>query len=540
MWAGLPQPVPARARRSACDRVVDESIRSVTGYMLGNGLTSVIAGVISGVTLGHPRACPSRSCSASSSPWSTCCRWSAACWPACPWWSSPPSTRSRPGIVMLVVFLVYQQVENHVLNPVIMSRTVRLNPFWVLIAVLVGATLGGRVAGGLGTFVGRAGRHPGRRGAIQVIVRELRRGPMPSSTVRDGPARAVTGRHLTAPVPGRRPEARRSPGQGGPGPAAAPTGAESGRQPPRMPSCDRWWSSRPTTSRRTSSGCCTGSTSACPAPACWWSTTGAPTARPTSCKAVAAELPDVHLLARARASPGWAAPTGPASPGASSAATTPSSRSTPTSRTTPPRCRRWWRRSSEGFDVVHRLALRRGRLHPELGLAPPPAVARRQPSTPRRCSGSAWPTRRRGTAPTRPAILRQLDLDRIRAEGYGFQIEMTYRAKQHGARHHRGADQLRRPGGRRVEDVLVHRGRGARPGHLVGPGPAGPRAAPRSGRTAGSGGPASAGRRSGPGAGGGRGAAGDDVDGRRRPLAGAEDPVRSTMTRRAARRGRVA
>jgi dolichol-phosphate mannosyltransferase len=30
-------------------------------------------------------------------------------------------------------------------------------------------------------------------------------------------------------------------------------------------------------------------------------------------------------------------------------------------------------------------------------------------------------------------ILRQLDLNRIRAEGYGFQIEMTYRARQHGA-----------------------------------------------------------------------------------------------------------
>jgi dolichol-phosphate mannosyltransferase len=30
--------------------------------------------------------------------------------------------------------------------------------------------------------------------------------------------------------------------------------------------------------------------------------------------------------------------------------------------------------------------------------------------------------------------LRSLDLDRIRAEGYGFQIEMTYRSKQHGAR----------------------------------------------------------------------------------------------------------
>jgi dolichol-phosphate mannosyltransferase len=31
-------------------------------------------------------------------------------------------------------------------------------------------------------------------------------------------------------------------------------------------------------------------------------------------------------------------------------------------------------------------------------------------------------------------ILRELDLDRIRAEGYGFQIEMTYRVKQHGGR----------------------------------------------------------------------------------------------------------
>ncbi len=30
-------------------------------------------------------------------------------------------------------------------------------------------------------------------------------------------------------------------------------------------------------------------------------------------------------------------------------------------------------------------------------------------------------------------ILRLLDLDRIRADGYGFQIEMTYRAREHGA-----------------------------------------------------------------------------------------------------------
>ena len=91
------------------------------------------------------------------------------------------------GIVMLIVFLAYQQVENHVLNPVIMSRTVRLNPFWVLIAVLVGADLGG-VAGGLGSFVGALVGIP-FGGAIQVvIVRELRKGP--DGLVEPGPGRA--------------------------------------------------------------------------------------------------------------------------------------------------------------------------------------------------------------------------------------------------------------------------------------------------------------------------------------------------------------
>ena len=64
---------------------------------------------------------------------------------------------------------MYQQIENHILNPVIMSKTVRLNPLWVLLAVLVGATLGGRVGAGLGTFVGAligipvGRRHPGHR-----------------------------------------------------------------------------------------------------------------------------------------------------------------------------------------------------------------------------------------------------------------------------------------------------------------------------------------------------------------------------------------
>ncbi len=46
------------------------------------------------------------------------------------------------GVVTLVVFLAYTFVENHILNPVVMSRTVKINPLLVFAAVLVGADMG--------------------------------------------------------------------------------------------------------------------------------------------------------------------------------------------------------------------------------------------------------------------------------------------------------------------------------------------------------------------------------------------------------------
>jgi predicted PurR-regulated permease PerM len=47
------------------------------------------------------------------------------------------------GIVVLAFFIVYQQVENHVLQPVVYGRTVQLSPLVVLISVLIGAQLAG-------------------------------------------------------------------------------------------------------------------------------------------------------------------------------------------------------------------------------------------------------------------------------------------------------------------------------------------------------------------------------------------------------------
>lgn len=57
------------------------------------------------------------------------------------------------GVVTLVVFLAYTFLENHVLNPVVMSRTVKINPLVVFVAVLVGADIGNWLGGLFGGFV---------------------------------------------------------------------------------------------------------------------------------------------------------------------------------------------------------------------------------------------------------------------------------------------------------------------------------------------------------------------------------------------------
>jgi predicted PurR-regulated permease PerM len=47
------------------------------------------------------------------------------------------------GIILIVFFIVYQQIENHLLQPLVYSRTVRLSPLAILISVLIGAELAG-------------------------------------------------------------------------------------------------------------------------------------------------------------------------------------------------------------------------------------------------------------------------------------------------------------------------------------------------------------------------------------------------------------
>ncbi len=71
---------------------------------------------------------------------------------------------TRNGIIMVIFFVIYQQFENQVLQPVVYRRTVQLSPLVVLIAVLVGA----QFAGVIGALVAIP-----VAGAIQIILRDL-------------------------------------------------------------------------------------------------------------------------------------------------------------------------------------------------------------------------------------------------------------------------------------------------------------------------------------------------------------------------------
>jgi predicted PurR-regulated permease PerM len=82
------------------------------------------------------------------------------------------------GIIVLVFFVLYQQLENHVLQPLVYSRTVQMSPLAILIAVLIGAELAG-VVGALAAIP--------VAGTLQVLVlagleeRRARRGARPAT-----------------------------------------------------------------------------------------------------------------------------------------------------------------------------------------------------------------------------------------------------------------------------------------------------------------------------------------------------------------------
>jgi predicted PurR-regulated permease PerM len=68
------------------------------------------------------------------------------------------------GIAVLVFFVVYQQLENHLLQPLVFARTVKVNPLTVIIAILIGVELLGVLGALLAIPVASI---------IQVILRDI-------------------------------------------------------------------------------------------------------------------------------------------------------------------------------------------------------------------------------------------------------------------------------------------------------------------------------------------------------------------------------
>jgi predicted PurR-regulated permease PerM len=149
--------------RPRWERVFDGINRTVGGYVTGNLLISLVAGTVAAVTLmavGVPYALPLAVIVAILDlvPLVGATVALVACGVAA------LSEGVWQCVIVVVVLLVYQQIENHVLLPVVYGRTVDLSPLAVLVALLIGAELAG-VLGALAAIP--------VAGSVSVIAGEL-------------------------------------------------------------------------------------------------------------------------------------------------------------------------------------------------------------------------------------------------------------------------------------------------------------------------------------------------------------------------------
>lgn len=159
---GLLSIVPDHSRERV-RRVANDAAGAVAGYMTGNLLISVVAGVVAYAFLkiaGIPYA-------------EVLALWVAfadlipligATLGAIPTIAVAFLNSNAKGIATVIFFIIYQQFENNVLQVTVMSRTVNINPLGVIVSVLIGVELFGL----LGALLAIPGA-----GVVQVIVRDL-------------------------------------------------------------------------------------------------------------------------------------------------------------------------------------------------------------------------------------------------------------------------------------------------------------------------------------------------------------------------------
>jgi predicted PurR-regulated permease PerM len=154
------------AQRPRWERIGRDVYRTVGGYVTGNLLISLIAGLTFGIVL-----------FALGVPYAVALGLLVALLDLIPLAGATiaavivtlvafAANGVTIGIVVGVIFVVYQQLENQVLQPFVYGRTVQLSPLAVLIAVLIGAQVAG-ILGALGAIP--------VAGGIQVLIVDWQR-----------------------------------------------------------------------------------------------------------------------------------------------------------------------------------------------------------------------------------------------------------------------------------------------------------------------------------------------------------------------------
>ena len=167
----------APQRRDRVRKVAADCAKALTGYVMGNLLISVIAGVCTFVVLSVVGV-PFPGVLALWVGFADLIPLVGATLGAIPAIAVAFLHSVPTGIAVVVFYVVYQQFENHFLQPLVMSRTVQINQLFVLVSVLIGVELSG-ILGALMAIP--------LAGVIQVIVRDLwdhRRGQLkPEPTI---------------------------------------------------------------------------------------------------------------------------------------------------------------------------------------------------------------------------------------------------------------------------------------------------------------------------------------------------------------------
>ncbi len=155
--------IPYR-RRASAQRIATDAAAAVSGYVIGNLIISLIAGVAAFaclVALGVPSPVVLALFVAVADliPLVGATLGAAVCVIAA-YLHNPTA-----GIISLIFFIVYQQVENGVLYPWIMARKVNVNPLGILLSVLLAVEVFGLLGALLAVPVS---------GALQVVIIAVR------------------------------------------------------------------------------------------------------------------------------------------------------------------------------------------------------------------------------------------------------------------------------------------------------------------------------------------------------------------------------